>query len=227
MFSKKITSFINKTLLKWWPDPSWQGAEHCSSLNFGLGFSGPVLGISGSELEAGVEYTFRLTISKDGMAPESTTQTVSAHILLQYAHFTSVVLELGIRTPPRRHKINLRCHKEMINGARTLGFFSNLYLKVWSFNLRAWLIDFRFYNAFLPFLLKKLLLVLSFALLLLRLYTYCFCVLRFFCATTLSQFPNQQNVDQWFNLCLKVGMLLYYLEHPSNHSFIHSHPPRL
>lgn len=36
-----------------------------------------MLGISGSELEAGVEYTFRLTISKDGMAPESTTQTVS------------------------------------------------------------------------------------------------------------------------------------------------------
>lgn len=58
-----------------------QGAEHCSSLNFGLGCSDPVLGISGSELEAGVEYTFRLTISKDGMAPESTTQTVSAHIL--------------------------------------------------------------------------------------------------------------------------------------------------
>lgn len=59
-----------------------QGAEHCSSLNFGLGTSDPVLGISGSELEAGVEYTFRLTISKDGMAPESTIQTVSAHILL-------------------------------------------------------------------------------------------------------------------------------------------------
>lgn len=56
-----------------------QGAAHCSTLSFGLGSSGPVLGISGSELEAGVEYTFRLTISKDGMAPESTTQTVSTH----------------------------------------------------------------------------------------------------------------------------------------------------
>ncbi|KAK2919268.1 polycystin-1 isoform X1 [Channa argus] len=53
-----------------------EGPEHCSTLNFGLGSSGPVLGISGSELEAGVEYTFKLTISKDGMAPESTTQTV-------------------------------------------------------------------------------------------------------------------------------------------------------
>lgn len=57
-----------------------QGAAYCSTLNFGLGSNGPVLGISGSELEAGVEYTFKLTIGKDGMAPESTTQTVSVHI---------------------------------------------------------------------------------------------------------------------------------------------------
>ncbi|KAF7223722.1 polycystin-1 isoform X2 [Nothobranchius furzeri] len=56
-----------------------KGPEHCSSLNFGLGSSGPVLGISGSELEAGVEYTFKLTISKDSMTPESTTQTVIVH----------------------------------------------------------------------------------------------------------------------------------------------------
>lgn len=46
-------------------------------MNFGMGSSDPVLGISRKELEPGVEYTFRLTISKDGMAPESTTQTVS------------------------------------------------------------------------------------------------------------------------------------------------------
>lgn len=71
----------NKTQLILWPTLCLQGAEHCSSLNFGLGSSGPVLGISGSELEEGVEYTFRLTISKEGMAPESTTQTVSPHIL--------------------------------------------------------------------------------------------------------------------------------------------------
>lgn len=57
--------------------PALQGPDHCKTLNFGLGLSGPVLGISRKELEAGVEYTFRLTISKDGMAPESTTQTVS------------------------------------------------------------------------------------------------------------------------------------------------------
>uniref|UniRef100_A0A3Q3J8M2 Polycystic kidney disease 1a n=1 Tax=Monopterus albus TaxID=43700 RepID=A0A3Q3J8M2_MONAL len=66
-----------------------KGPEHCSSLNFGLGSSGPVLGISGSELEAGVEYTFKLTISKDGMAPESTTQTV----LVQSGHIPMVYLE--------------------------------------------------------------------------------------------------------------------------------------
>uniref|UniRef100_A0A3Q3GM75 Polycystin 1, transient receptor potential channel interacting n=1 Tax=Kryptolebias marmoratus TaxID=37003 RepID=A0A3Q3GM75_KRYMA len=66
-----------------------KGPEHCSSLNFGLGSSGPVLGISGSELEAGVEYTFKLTISKDVMAPESTTQTV----LVQSGHIPMVYLE--------------------------------------------------------------------------------------------------------------------------------------
>ncbi|XP_021333081.1 polycystin-1 isoform X1 [Danio rerio] len=53
-----------------------KGPDHCSTLHFGLGPSDPVLGISGSELEVDVEYTFRLTVSKDGMAPESTTQTV-------------------------------------------------------------------------------------------------------------------------------------------------------
>ncbi|KAM4584954.1 polycystin-1 [Odontesthes bonariensis] len=66
-----------------------KGPEHCSSLNFGLGSSGPMLGISGSELEAGVEYTFKLTISKDSMTPESTTQTV----LVQSGHIPMVYLE--------------------------------------------------------------------------------------------------------------------------------------
>uniref|UniRef100_A0A3Q1JAV5 Uncharacterized protein n=1 Tax=Anabas testudineus TaxID=64144 RepID=A0A3Q1JAV5_ANATE len=66
-----------------------RGPEQCSSLNFGLGSSGPVLGISGSELEADVEYTFKLTISKDGMAPESTTQTV----LVQSGDIPIVYLE--------------------------------------------------------------------------------------------------------------------------------------
>ncbi|RVE75816.1 hypothetical protein OJAV_G00002450 [Oryzias javanicus] len=66
-----------------------KGPEHCSTLNFGLGSSGPVLGISGSELEAGVEYTFKLTISKDGVAPESSTQTV----LVQNGHIPTVYLE--------------------------------------------------------------------------------------------------------------------------------------
>ncbi|KAI7790559.1 polycystin-1 [Triplophysa rosa] len=53
-----------------------KGPAHCSTLSFGLGPSDPVLGISGSELEVDVEYTFRLTVSKEGMTPESTTQTV-------------------------------------------------------------------------------------------------------------------------------------------------------
>uniref|UniRef100_A0A8C1Y5A5 Polycystic kidney disease 1a n=1 Tax=Cyprinus carpio TaxID=7962 RepID=A0A8C1Y5A5_CYPCA len=53
-----------------------KGPAHCSTLHFGLGPSDPVLGISGSELEVDVEYTFRLTISKEGMTPESTNQTV-------------------------------------------------------------------------------------------------------------------------------------------------------
>ncbi|XP_051558182.1 polycystin-1-like [Myxocyprinus asiaticus] len=53
-----------------------KGPAHCSTLNFGLGPSDPVLGISGSELEVDVEYTFRMTVSKEGMTPESTTQTV-------------------------------------------------------------------------------------------------------------------------------------------------------
>ncbi|XP_057698880.1 polycystin-1 isoform X1 [Corythoichthys intestinalis] len=66
-----------------------KGPEHCSSLNFGLGYSDPVLGISGSELEENVEYTFKLSISKDGMTPESTTQTV----LVQSGHIPMVYLE--------------------------------------------------------------------------------------------------------------------------------------
>ncbi|XP_052462150.1 polycystin-1 [Carassius gibelio] len=53
-----------------------KGPAHCSTLHFGLGPNGPVLGISGSELEVDVEYTFRLTVSKEGMTPESTNQTV-------------------------------------------------------------------------------------------------------------------------------------------------------
>ncbi|KAK9981572.1 hypothetical protein ABG768_001099 [Culter alburnus] len=53
-----------------------KGPAHCSTLHFGLGPSDPVVGFSGSELEVDVEYTFRLTVSKEGMTPESTTQTV-------------------------------------------------------------------------------------------------------------------------------------------------------
>uniref|UniRef100_A0A673HDU5 Polycystic kidney disease 1a n=1 Tax=Sinocyclocheilus rhinocerous TaxID=307959 RepID=A0A673HDU5_9TELE len=53
-----------------------KGPAHCSTLHFGLGPSDPVLGISGSELEVDVEYTFRLSVSKEGMTPESTNQTV-------------------------------------------------------------------------------------------------------------------------------------------------------
>uniref|UniRef100_A0A671PNE3 Polycystic kidney disease 1a n=1 Tax=Sinocyclocheilus anshuiensis TaxID=1608454 RepID=A0A671PNE3_9TELE len=53
-----------------------KGPAHCSTLHFGLGPNDPVLGISGSELEVDVEYTFRLTVSKEGMTPESTNQTV-------------------------------------------------------------------------------------------------------------------------------------------------------
>uniref|UniRef100_A0A671KDU4 Polycystin-1-like n=1 Tax=Sinocyclocheilus anshuiensis TaxID=1608454 RepID=A0A671KDU4_9TELE len=53
-----------------------KGPAHCSTLHFGLGPSDPVLGISGSELEVDVEYTFRLTVSKEGMTPESTNQMV-------------------------------------------------------------------------------------------------------------------------------------------------------
>uniref|UniRef100_A0A3B3UL01 Polycystin-1-like n=1 Tax=Poecilia latipinna TaxID=48699 RepID=A0A3B3UL01_9TELE len=45
--------------------------------------------VSYRHLEAGVEYTFKLTISKDGMAPESTTQTV----LVQSGDIPMVYLE--------------------------------------------------------------------------------------------------------------------------------------
>lgn len=120
--------FINTTLQKWWPYFCLQGPEHCSSLNFGLGSSGPVLGISGSELEAGVEYTFKLTISKDGMAPESTTQTVSAHMHL---HILIRMHAFCWRFP---NKINLRAHRR-INGIERRKTIIVLLHKwvVWSF----------------------------------------------------------------------------------------------
>ncbi|XP_061844132.2 polycystin-1 [Nerophis lumbriciformis] len=81
----------NQSLLHyhWECQSTSKGPKHCSSLNFGLGSSGPVLGISGAELEADVEYTFKLAISKDGMTPESTTQTV----LVQSGHIPMVYLE--------------------------------------------------------------------------------------------------------------------------------------
>lgn len=116
------------TLQKWWPYFCLQGPEHCSSLNFGLGSSGPVLGISGSELEAGVEYTFKLTISKDGMAPESTTQTVSAHIHLH------ILIRMHAFCWRFLNKINLRAHR-MINGIERRKTIIVLLHKwvVWSF----------------------------------------------------------------------------------------------
>lgn len=52
-----------------------QGLSHCPAQ--GLGSSGPVLSIAGSDLEVDVEYTFRLTVSKKGMPSESTVQKVS------------------------------------------------------------------------------------------------------------------------------------------------------
>uniref|UniRef100_A0A3Q2C8H1 Polycystin 1, transient receptor potential channel interacting n=1 Tax=Cyprinodon variegatus TaxID=28743 RepID=A0A3Q2C8H1_CYPVA len=64
-------------------------ADHCATLNLSFGLSDPVLEISGSELEADVEYTFKLTISKEGMPPESTTQTV----LVQSGSIPMVSLE--------------------------------------------------------------------------------------------------------------------------------------
>ncbi|PWA16873.1 hypothetical protein CCH79_00012673, partial [Gambusia affinis] len=80
----------NQSLLRylWECESTSKGPEHCSSLHFSLG-TDPVLGVSSSELEAGVEYTFKLTISKDGMAPESTTQTV----LVQSGDIPMVYLE--------------------------------------------------------------------------------------------------------------------------------------
>ncbi|XP_062867009.1 polycystin-1 [Trichomycterus rosablanca] len=51
-----------------------KGVSHCSTLNLRLGPKD--LRISGWELEVDVEYTFRLTISKEGMHAESTTQKV-------------------------------------------------------------------------------------------------------------------------------------------------------
>ena len=120
--------FLNTMLQKWWPNFCLQGPEHCSSLNFGLGSSGPVLGISGSELEAGVEYTFKLTISKDGKAPESNTQNVSAH---NHLHKLICILALCWQF---LNKINLRAHR-MINGIyRRKTFIVLLHkLVIWSF----------------------------------------------------------------------------------------------
>ncbi|KAM9314500.1 polycystin-1 [Pholidichthys leucotaenia] len=66
-----------------------KGEDYCSRLHFGLGSRGPVLGISGSELVVNIKYTFKLTISKDGMAQESTTQTV----LVQNGDIPMVYLE--------------------------------------------------------------------------------------------------------------------------------------
>lgn len=71
-----------------------QGPDHCSTLHFGLGPSDPVQGISGSELEVDVEYTFRLTVSKEGMTPESTTQTVRA-LIVDYNLFVTTVFEFA------------------------------------------------------------------------------------------------------------------------------------
>lgn len=124
MFSWK--SHVKLLTLKRCPASRCQGPEHCSTLNFGLGSSDPVLGISGSELEAGVEYTFRLTISKDGMAPESTTQTVS-------------VLTLRDSDPLKAHKQTTLEHREAF-------LFSLIFLfsRAWCLNLRARLIDLRF-----------------------------------------------------------------------------------
>ncbi|XP_056892608.1 polycystin-1 isoform X3 [Takifugu flavidus] len=81
----------NQSLLHyhWECQSTSKGPEHCSTLSFGLGSKGPVLGISGSELEAGIEYTFKLSIGKEGMPPESTTQTV----LVQSGHIPMVYLE--------------------------------------------------------------------------------------------------------------------------------------
>ncbi|KAL1004887.1 hypothetical protein UPYG_G00051840 [Umbra pygmaea] len=77
----------HQTLLSY----NWEcvSKEGCSGLHFGLGSSGPVLGFPGSELEAHVEYTFKLTVSKEGMAPESTLQTV----LVQNGRIPTVLLE--------------------------------------------------------------------------------------------------------------------------------------
>ncbi|KAJ8246238.1 hypothetical protein GJAV_G00265350, partial [Gymnothorax javanicus] len=66
-----------------------KGPDHCSTLHFGLGMDGPLLGVPESELEADVTYTFRLTISKEGMSRESTTQTV----LVQSGRIPMVSLE--------------------------------------------------------------------------------------------------------------------------------------
>ncbi|XP_064819641.1 polycystin-1-like, partial [Oncorhynchus masou masou] len=84
-------SLDNQSLLHYHWDcvTTSKGPSYCSSLNFGLGSSGPVLGIPGSELQADVEYTFRLTVRKEGMAPESTTQTV----LVQSGRIPMVYLE--------------------------------------------------------------------------------------------------------------------------------------
>ena len=66
----------------WFPvDPLssvMQGLSKCPALD--LGSSGPVLGIAGSALEVEVEYTFRLTVSQEGMPSESTVQRVGVTV---------------------------------------------------------------------------------------------------------------------------------------------------
>ncbi|KAJ8001528.1 hypothetical protein DPEC_G00170420 [Dallia pectoralis] len=79
----------HQSLLRYHWDCVSTSKGDCSGLQFGLGYSGPVLGIPGSELEADVEYTFKLTVNKDGMAPESTIQTV----LVQSGRIPTVFLE--------------------------------------------------------------------------------------------------------------------------------------
>ncbi|TSK18062.1 Polycystin-1 [Bagarius yarrelli] len=77
-----------------------KGSSHCSTLNFRLGPKDLV--ISGSELEVDVEYTFRLTINKDGMSSESTTQKV----LVKSGRIPFVSLECVSCKAQSRYKIS-------------------------------------------------------------------------------------------------------------------------
>ncbi|XP_076151518.1 polycystin-1 isoform X2 [Alosa pseudoharengus] len=71
----------------WDCESTSKGPSHCPALDYGS--SGPVLGIAGSDLEVDVEYTFRLTVSKEGMPSESTVQKV----LVQSGRIPMVSLE--------------------------------------------------------------------------------------------------------------------------------------